>query len=94
MSQASQMMSPFGGFPMPGHMDMGLAAQTGMLPFLYPGLGGPGFLPGMPSMPMMPPGMMPGNQNMYCIYTNVNISPPLTHLLTNLAFTNLTFLIS
>ena len=49
--------------PMPGQIDLGLAAQAGMLPFLYPGMpAAAGYMPGMPGMPMMPPGMMPGNK--------------------------------
>ena len=47
----------------PGGLDMGFAAQAGMLPFLYPGMpGAAGMYPGMTGMPMLPPGMLPGKQ--------------------------------
>ena len=56
-------MNPFAGLaglPMPGGGDLGpaAAAAAGLLPFLYPGLGG--FYPGMP----MVPGVMPGEDTL------------------------------
>ena len=57
-------MNPFSSLPgvMPGMLDASMAA-SGMLPFMMPGMGGAGMMPGMPGMgglPFMPMGMMPG----------------------------------
>ena len=48
--QSLSMLSPFGGM-LPG-MD------PGMLPYMYPGL--PGLMSGVPGVPSLQPGLMPG----------------------------------
>ncbi|KAK2162190.1 hypothetical protein LSH36_102g05040 [Paralvinella palmiformis] len=71
-------MNPFTGLPglpVPPGGDLGpaAAAAAGLLPFLYPGLGG--FYPGMPMMP----GVMPGPESMM-MYDPATFGTPLTLL--------------